>query len=766
MKDWEFAFTGSWPAIIIIFVAMAAGFLSFVFYRFKQERLPPRMFILLNALRIAAIVIAALFLLKPVIRYSRTKTEDTQVIMLLDVSRSMSIRDAAEDQSRIEAGMQVLRDEPYSLLQKIGDEQEVRLFTFGAYTSETEQDAVFEADHEATAIGEALKDTISRLGEESVSAAVLLSDGVNTTGEDPGKVAGYLGVPVYTVAIGGKMSEKGKFHDIGIASTGQNLEFIVNNKAKIVARLSNYGLHGFTDSERSLPLTLKEKGDSLASVEVEFSRENGLKEVEVEYIPKKLGMHKLTIALPIMPGETVKENNTRNFTIRVIDPKIRTLLLEGVVRTEYRFLRRVLESDPNVDLTAVVKLRKDRFYVQGVDPGVDLSRGLPVRDQDYEKFDIVVLGDIARDEFTAGQLANLRDFVANGGGLLVMGGYNAFGAGGWGASTIAEMLPIKIGATSGQIEGSFRPQLTRAGRNHTVFDGCAEFFGEGAQQVVLDGANRVAGVKPGATVLLEHPTEKVGEARMPVVAVHRYGGGLVLAFTGDTTWKWKFQIEGRGLDSPYYRFWRQAVRWLVGRKGEGFEGEDLLNAWPNKVEYEDGETVLLEAKVRGRDKEPQDNAVVEVQLFYPTPIQKVNPRGETYTETSTNFKLQHIPLGLGQYQAPYRAPISGIYRAIVTASDESGTLGQVEFEFVVGRATTEFDRVDIDELVLRDISGKTGGKFYTLATAANLPEDLEAERHEVKYHTELTLWNAPGFFLIFLACVASEWILRKRYALS
>jgi uncharacterized membrane protein len=767
MKNWELAFTGKWPAAIVFLLAIGAGLLAYLLYRTKRENLPPRILILLTTLRIMAIAIVAIFLLKPVIRYSRTKTEDTEVLVLLDVSKSMSITDASEGQSRLDAGVQVLTKEPYLLIERISKKQPVRLFTFGSFTTETTADAVFKAEHEATALGEALKDTVSRLGSQSLSAIVLLSDGVNTTGEDPRKVAKYIEVPVHVVALGGKVSDKTQFYDIGIAGTGQNLEFIVNNKAKITARLSNYGLQNFTESERKLPLLLKEGEDTLATTEVQFPRENGTIVADMEYVPKKLGIHKLSLLLPSLPGEAVKENNSRIFTVRVIDPKIRTLVVEGTVRTEYRFLRRVLESDPNVDLTGVVKLRKDRFYIQGVDPGIDLSRGLPVRNEDFKKFDVIILGDIARDEFTHGQIQGLKEFVEDGGGLLVMGGYNAYGDGGWGASALADVLPVTIGAVTGQADGKFAPRLTRAGKDHPVFEGCAEFFGEGQQQVTLDGANKVAGAKFGSVVLLVHPTEKAGDEPLPIVAVHRYGGGNVLAFTADTTWKWKFQIESKGLDSPFYRFWRQAIRWLVGgRKGEGFEGEALLSAWPNKPEYEHGENVLIEAKVRDRAKEPHDKATVELQLHYPSPVQKVNPRGEKYTETSLQVQLQHIPLSMGQYQTTLRPPVDGLYRAVVTASDAGGPLGQVEFEFIVGRATTEFDRVDIDEPVLRIIAGETGGEYHTLATAAKIPDEIEASRRKIIEHQEMSLWNAPAFFLIFLACAAAEWFLRKHFALS
>ncbi len=76
-----------------------------------------------------------------------------------------------------------------------------------------------------------------------------------------------------------------------------------------------------------------------------------------------------------LPGEPVTENNSREFIVRVMDPRIRVLIVEGVIRSEYRFLRKVLGSDPTIEVTSVIKKNKEEFYQQDSDPGIDLSRG-------------------------------------------------------------------------------------------------------------------------------------------------------------------------------------------------------------------------------------------------------------------------------------------------------------------------------------------------------------------------------------------------------
>lgn len=769
MKSWYLSFTGSWPTGVVLPVALAAVVLAHLFYRKKKARLAPGMFLVLSLLRTLAIVIAALFLLKPVICFSRTELEDKEVLLLVDVSESMSIKDALGGRTRLAAAVSLLHEEPFRLWDKLAADQVVRLFSFGAYTRQEQPGSPLQPDQKATALGEGLREALTHVGVESVGAVVLISDGNSNAGEDPVTVARTCPLPVYTVSVGGK-AEKGEFYDVGVSSTPHNLEFIVNNKATVNVRLRNFGLQSFAERDRELTLTLSKGGEELAATQILFPSRNATRNADIEFTPRELGIHKLVLSLPVIPGEMVTENNTRAFTVRVIDPRIRTLQVEGVARAEYRFLRRVLESDPNIELTSIIKLQKDKFLWQGIDPGVDLTRGLPTRKEDFEKFDVVVLGDIAREEFNIAQLEDLKDFVYGGGGLLAMGGYHAYGPGGYAGSPLAELLPVTMtGAQDGHAEGSFVPRLEPSGHRHPVLDGCAEFFAPGSGRAALEGANRVTGVKPGAEVLLVHPVERTGGAEprpLPIVAVQRFGSGFVMALTADTTWKWKFQVEAKGLESPYYRFWRQSVRWLAGRKEDAMEGEDPLSAWPNKLEYPHAETVLIEAKVRDKAKQPKDDATVEVEMHYPTPIQKLSARGEPYTEDSTSFPLAPVPLGLGAYQASFRPPKSGVYRAVVTASDEGEQLGRVEFEFVVGQAVTEFDRVDVDELTLRAVAGETGGEFHTLVTAGQIPEQIEQKRRRITHRNELNLWNAPGFFLIFLGCVSLEWVLRKKFGLN
>ena len=770
MKNWDLAFTGSWPAWLILLSAAGAALLAYLFYRRRCGALPQKKFWMLTGLRAFLILLVALFLLKPVIRFTRSELAEAQAAVLLDVSASMSIRDATGGESRLDAARELLTGSGYDILGELRDSHGVRVYTFGEVTSEMAEDAKLaelQADHRATSVGAALKAVSRQTSAGSLSGIVVLTDGVSTFGQDARDVAEFLGGPVFPVALGGKMAQRGKFRDVGIAGAPHNLELIVDNTATIECTLTASGLDEYTESERRLPLKLTNGNRTLATTQVQFPARVDTLRVELEYVPKEVGIHRLKLSLPELPDETLTENNAREFNVRVTDPRMKVLMVEGVVRSEYRFLRRTLESDPNIELTAMIKLRKDRFLLQGADPGLDLSRGLPARREDFGHFDVVILGDVGRDEFSGIQLEYLRDYVDGGGSLMVLGGYHSFGAGGYAGSPLAEVLPVEMGGdTDGHVEEPFSPKLTLDGRQHPVFEGCVEYFTGESSPIKLDGANEVTGRKPGASVLAVHPDRTVDGEPMPVVAAQPYGGGKVEVLTADTTWKWKFQVEAQGQDSPYYKFWRQSVRWLAGRRSREPEGDQLVAAWTDKMEYERSEEVLLKAKVRNQSKEPEDAASVVVELDYPVPVPCKDEHGETTLEKRAEIVMQKVPLSPGEYQAPFTPEVGGIYKGTVRASLDGVELGQGRVEFVVGRAASEFDRVDVDEMLLRSVAGSTGGRYHTMITAEEIPQELENRRRKISYHEERNLWNAPEFFLLFLCCATLEWVLRKRSALN
>ena len=64
---------------------------------------------------------------------------------------------------------------------------------------------------------------------------------------------------------------------------------------------------------------------------------------------------------------------------------------------------------------------------------------------DLQAFDAVILDDVPASDFSARQMNDLAAYVRDaGGGLVMVGGPNSFGAGGWIGTPIADVLPVKL----------------------------------------------------------------------------------------------------------------------------------------------------------------------------------------------------------------------------------------------------------------------------------------------------------------------------------
>jgi uncharacterized membrane protein len=179
-------------------------------------------------------------------------------------------------------------------------------------------------------------------------------------------------------------------------------------------------------------------------------------------------------------------------------------------------------------------------------------------------FDVVILSDIGantlllpdqtfvRSGRTANRLSLLADFVTEGGGLLMIGGYLTFqgiqAKANYQGTRIDEILPVRLQASDDRSE---RP------------DGVAPEVVDGAHPVMagldrwphLLGYNRAA-LRPEGRLLASVDGD-------PLVAVREVGRGRTAVFSSDCGPHWG-PPEFVAWDG-YPRLWRNLVAWLAGR---------------------------------------------------------------------------------------------------------------------------------------------------------------------------------------------------------
>ncbi len=175
--------------------------------------------------------------------------------------------------------------------------------------------------------------------------------------------------------------------------------------------------------------------------------------------------------------------------------------------------------------------------------------------------DVVVVSDVGANSFLLApetlndsvaapdRTATLRDFVATGGGLLMVGGYMTFSGidakARWGRSGLAAALPVEVLDRDDRIElpAGARPIV---GADHEVVRGLSSDW------PVILGMNEVI-ARQDANVLVTCEGH-------PLVVLGRYGAGRSAAFTSDLAPHWA-PPEFLAWDG-YGPLFNNLVRWL------------------------------------------------------------------------------------------------------------------------------------------------------------------------------------------------------------
>lgn len=113
---------------------------------------------------------------------------------------------------------------------------------------------------------------------------------------------------------------------------------------------------------------------------------------------------------------------------------------EAAVAGEVRGRPKVLLAGDGAGSALARALRSDHLDVEAVDPAA-----LPTTDEQLRRYDLIVFHDLAAGRVSADARQGVRRFVEDyGGGFIMIGGENSFGAGGWGGSVIERLLPVRF----------------------------------------------------------------------------------------------------------------------------------------------------------------------------------------------------------------------------------------------------------------------------------------------------------------------------------
>ena len=661
----------------------------------------------------------------------------------------------------------------------------------------TSPDPREEAFRSATDFTRALEHVMDTVPSEELAGVLLMTDGRHTGESGVAAITrrlGQAGVPVSSVVIGGTQP----LFDVAVAEARVPETVFLGDRVRMTVTVQATAAKG-----RETKLRLTCNGERVAEETVSIDADDWTREFRLTDDPKEQGLRHYRVEIEPLDGEATAENNAWNTDVFVTDDRTNVLLVDNRPRWEYRYLRNLFYGrDKSVHLQFMLV---DPDQIADVIPPSlpdasatrafgDAEAGrLPASREEWRMFDVIILGDVGEDLLTPEVIGNIRYCVEERGALLVVIAGPEQMPYGIQSAAFRELLPVAYTPNASNWrkagESAFQIRLTPAGRPHDAMRmsaSASENEQIWAEMPELRWRLPLDDVKPGADVLayavplgggedhvqaayravaeaMDDPEEATrrladvrrAQAQNALVVAKNQGQGKVMMLMTDRTWRFRYRVG----DTLHHRFWGQVMRWGTGEKLRS--GNALVRLGTDLLNYMPTEPVQVMARLSAPDFAPLLNAHAEAVL-------------------SRDGKE------LGRVQLRYRKDSNGIYEGTLDPLAETGAytltlhspearkqLGadypenlETQFSVVTTRRPAEFISLTADHRVPMQMAQISGGLAVSPADTAALWESFGEGNRTVSERLERNLWASWWLFLIIVACLTTEWLIRKKGGLA
>lgn len=754
--------------------------------------------------RILGVLILLLSLLDPQ-RISERSIKGANVLAIVaDNSEGMRIKDSGEILDRGELMRHLLTGRDSTWIGELEEEYQLRNYTFDRNAQRVGNFNGIDFDGDRSNITESLKSLNGRLSNLPVAGVVLLTDG-NTTDAFPtaDDLAGLP--PLYPVVMGSDEP----IADIALGNVTLRQSAFDDSPLSLQLAVSSSGIDETNVEVSIAPLQLKEGNQSsLVSRNIDtqtkttkLSRDKPNQTMQFNWTPDGSGIQFFEVSATQKQSSSEEEEDvrplqeaTRKNNARIVmadrgKTEYRILYVTGRPNWEYKFLNRSLSVDPQLNLVGLLRVanREPKFEFKGragessnplyrgfgredeterYDQSVvirmntrdeeELEGGFPTEAEELFAYDAIIIDDLEADFFNYSQQSLLRDFVKQrGGGLLMLGGANSLGDGGYATTPLAQALPIYLDRAeeAPNAEAALSWNLTRDGwvepwtrvrANETDEQNRLE------NMPLLKVLNPLPHVKPGARTLAI--VENTRGESSPALVTRSFGNGRVACIAVGDLWRWGMQGENETEDLG--KFWRQTTRWLV---------KDVAKKVELVAKIDTGSGIHLVATARDDNYKPLELGKARLTL------RAVSGSRQADDESFESIELDMIPIPNAPGQFSVTAPLqdAGAFLAEVAIVDSEGlAVGSAETGWVSQPAVAEFASILPNRAYLEEVARLTGGRVFEANQLGQIAGEVAKRPSPIMETWSDPLWHKNWVFALAALCFLAEWMIRRRKGLA
>ena len=320
MPEIIFENSGWWLILILTVSAVLSAWLYG-----RSSGLTRGQALLLAVIRFLIFSLLGFLLLSPLIQRNEEKEEKPFLVLLKDVSLSMT---ESEDSEKLQS----VEEELDGLSTQLDEKYRVNTLTFdlGLHASSDS------GGGDGSNLEKSLNDLQDLYYNRNLGAVVLFSDGIYNQGSDPGILAQRLAFPVYTLVIGDSLKKR----DLLIERLVHNKVSYLNNEFPLEVYMRARSMSG----EEFTMTVYDPGGNEVFQKRYTSTQEDFFIRESLFLAARKEGFQRYSVVLESENGGEPVENNRSVFSIEVLTNKKKILLVSSAPHPDLAAIKGAVQS--------------------------------------------------------------------------------------------------------------------------------------------------------------------------------------------------------------------------------------------------------------------------------------------------------------------------------------------------------------------------------------------------------------------------------------